>query len=78
MGKDKLTYEQYEALLDATVMITARNLADRIHQTHYGPNSKHLEIHSCSCQHLALYYLGLKDETGIYWPDGKGGNKWKV
>ena len=61
------------------VTVTARDLADRIHalrEHRFG--ATHSEGLSCPCAHLALYYLGLRVDPGIYWPDGKGGNAWAM
>lgn len=70
--------QEYEKQLATEVTISPNAVSNRIHQTMYGPDTEHHSIHSCPCNHLALFYLGVRDSTGLFWPDDKGKNKWKV
>jgi hypothetical protein len=70
-----LSYEEFEKLLVTETVVIPQTVADRIHATRVGAG-KHTAYHSCACAHLALYYLGLTEDHGLYWPDNKGGNAW--
>ena len=77
--EDAQRYPQFKADAVRAVTITAQDLANRIHalkEHQFG--AVHLGLHSCACLHLALYYLGLRVDPGVYWPDGKGGNAWAM
>ena len=70
-----LSAAEFEKLLVTKTTVTPQSVADRIHLTRVGPG-KHTAFHSCACAHLALYYLGLTEDHGLYWPDNDGGNAW--
>lgn len=72
------SYAEYKKQLSEPVSAKPQDVADRIHQITYGPNTRHLDIHSCGCNNLALFYLGVRESTGLFWPDENGKNKWKV
>lgn len=74
---DRADYARYKKAVVTPVTITANELANKIHRLQH-PNEDHSGGHSCPCTHVALYYLGLTDSTGVFWPDGKGGNAWKA
>ena len=59
------------------ITITPQEVANRIHRQQ-GDTGDHSEAHSCGCMHLALYYLGIRDTTGLFWPDKTLKNQWKV
>lgn len=62
-------------LYDRTeVTLTVQDVANRLHQDMYGPESEHRAIHSCPCFNQARWFLGLDPKPRLYWPDGKGGN----
>lgn len=69
-------FEKYEASLQTPVTVTPQQVADIIHGKSYGYSGSHSMLNSCPCYHLALFYLGVTDSHGVYWPDGKGGNAW--
>lgn len=71
-----MSMAEYDRIINTPVSKTPQQIADKIHQDIYKNDSVHRVIHSCPCYHLALYYLGITDSHGLYWPDGKGGNEW--
>src|SRR3979409_820652 len=68
--------KKYFGSLSTPVTVTPQEVADRFHEDMYGKGEIHSMAHSCPCYKLALYYLKVTDSKGMYWPDGKGGNKW--
>ena len=64
------------ASLSKPVTVTPREVANRIHRAARG--GEHLDCHSCPCAHLALFYLGVADATGVFWPGHDGRNVWRV
>lgn len=60
-----------------TVTLSVQDVANRLHQKIYGANTEHFGLHSCPCFNFARFYLGLDPYPKMYWPDGKGGNKWQ-
>lgn len=57
------------------ISVTVNDVADVIHRSKYG-RGEHSLMNSCPCAHLAMFYLGITQDHGLYWPDGKGGNSW--
>jgi hypothetical protein len=77
-GKEmsELSCEEWEAKLKEPVTLTPQALANRLHQMQYGKDTEHHSHHSCPCEHLAMFYLGVTESHGLFWPDGEGGNAW--
>lgn len=73
----ELSTEEWFAAIDKSVTVTPQQVANIIHSVNRPEPREHGLHHSCACMHLAMYYLGVTKETGLYWPDGQGGNRWK-
>lgn len=75
--EQKVKYEKFIQDFNTPVSVTPKELGRRIHALEYG---RDLDDHggmSCPCDLIAMFYLGVREPTGVYWPDGKGGNTWK-
>lgn len=68
--------DNWTVLLDTPVIVTPKTVANRFHERRYGRGEEHLGIHSCPCNHEAMYYLGIEDSLDVHWPNGNGGNAW--
>jgi hypothetical protein len=70
-------FQEFEIDLRRPVTITAREVANILHRHMYRGGREHHMVHSCPCDHLALFYLGLRPTTGLYWPTKEGDNGWE-
>lgn len=70
-------FQQFENDLRTPVTITAQQVSNILHASRYGEGQEHHMIHSCPCDRLALFYLGLRPTHGLYWPSKDGGNEWE-
>lgn len=68
--------EQWDANYEKPVVTTPQEVANRLHARRYGKGQDHFLIHSCGCAHEAMFYLGVEERLGMYWPDSNGGNAW--
>ena len=66
----------WEKQTETPVSITPRQLANKIHSLSHG-GEEHHDGHSCPCLHVAMYYLGVTEGTGMFWPKKDGTNAWK-
>ncbi len=57
--------------------VSVREVANRLHADRYGDGTEHHAVHSCSCEIMARWFLGVAPKPKMYWPDGKGGNAWE-
>lgn len=61
---------------NSPITITPREVGLRIHLLRYNQTLDDHAPMSCPCNQLAMFYLGIRETTGMFWPDGKGGNTW--
>ena len=71
----RAAYEAFKVAMGESVAVTPQEVANRIHST-IARGDEHGGGHSCPCAHLALFYLGVEETTGLFWPDKDGNNVW--